>query len=234
MSRPVVPSSADVCVWMRAGVVSYRLCDRAFDCDHCPLDAALRGVGPPVESRGRPTREPVFPDDRGYTARHLWVATSGNGPARLGIDAFAAALLPPLRAVSGDSRRSRGSGEPCCALELDGGRIQLRAPLAGDARVNAGLADDPGLVARDCYGTGWVAEFPAEPRQGPPGLLTASHIRAQTSDDLLHFRRRVALAVLGERSGVGATLPDGGEMLVDLHAVLGERGYVELLREFIG
>jgi hypothetical protein len=31
------------CVWMRAGVIRFWLCDRNFDCDHCPLDAALRG-----------------------------------------------------------------------------------------------------------------------------------------------------------------------------------------------
>jgi len=29
------------CVWMDAGVVNYKLCDRAFDCDRCPLDLAL-------------------------------------------------------------------------------------------------------------------------------------------------------------------------------------------------
>lgn len=31
------------CVWMQAGVVGYKLCDREFDCDLCPFDAALRG-----------------------------------------------------------------------------------------------------------------------------------------------------------------------------------------------
>jgi hypothetical protein len=31
------------CVWMQAGVVGYKLCDREFDCDRCPFDAALRG-----------------------------------------------------------------------------------------------------------------------------------------------------------------------------------------------
>ncbi|HYX31218.1 MAG TPA: hypothetical protein VE863_21970 [Pyrinomonadaceae bacterium] len=29
------------CVWMDAGVMNYKLCDRAFDCDRCPLDQAL-------------------------------------------------------------------------------------------------------------------------------------------------------------------------------------------------
>lgn len=41
VDRDAVESPAR-CVWMLAGVVSYRLCNRAFDCDHCPLDRALR------------------------------------------------------------------------------------------------------------------------------------------------------------------------------------------------
>ena len=35
------------CVWMQAGVVGYKLCDREFDCDRCPFDAALRGETSP-------------------------------------------------------------------------------------------------------------------------------------------------------------------------------------------
>ncbi|HOV84783.1 MAG TPA: glycine cleavage system protein H [Syntrophobacteraceae bacterium] len=29
------------CVWMKAGVVNYKLCDQAFDCLHCPFDKAM-------------------------------------------------------------------------------------------------------------------------------------------------------------------------------------------------
>ena len=35
-----IPTPA-YCLWMDAGVVNYKLCDRAFDCDRCPLDQAL-------------------------------------------------------------------------------------------------------------------------------------------------------------------------------------------------
>lgn len=34
------------CVWMRAGVIRFWLCDRNFDCDNCPLYAALKGARP--------------------------------------------------------------------------------------------------------------------------------------------------------------------------------------------
>ena len=42
------------CVWMRAGVIRYRLCDRGFDCDRCPLDAGLRARGIQQPRTGAP------------------------------------------------------------------------------------------------------------------------------------------------------------------------------------
>jgi glycine cleavage system H lipoate-binding protein len=38
----VVPDGEIPCVWMLGGVLAYWICDRALDCDNCPLDAALR------------------------------------------------------------------------------------------------------------------------------------------------------------------------------------------------
>ena len=38
----IIDTSCDNCVWVTAGVLNYKLCDRDFDCEHCPLDAALR------------------------------------------------------------------------------------------------------------------------------------------------------------------------------------------------
>ena len=32
----------DKCIWMKAGVVNFRLCDNAFDCHHCPFDAGMQ------------------------------------------------------------------------------------------------------------------------------------------------------------------------------------------------
>ncbi|MCP4667205.1 MAG: glycine cleavage system protein H [Deltaproteobacteria bacterium] len=30
------------CIWMKAGVVNFRLCDHAYDCYHCPFDTGMR------------------------------------------------------------------------------------------------------------------------------------------------------------------------------------------------
>lgn len=40
-SRRIAPIR-NRCIWMEAGILSYLLCDREFDCENCPLDDAMR------------------------------------------------------------------------------------------------------------------------------------------------------------------------------------------------
>ena len=37
----VFPMGENQCVWMKAGVVSFKLCDNAFDCINCPFDKGM-------------------------------------------------------------------------------------------------------------------------------------------------------------------------------------------------
>lgn len=34
----------DECIWMKAGIVNFRLCDNAYDCYNCPFDRGMRKV----------------------------------------------------------------------------------------------------------------------------------------------------------------------------------------------
>lgn len=41
------------CIWAEAGVISYKLCDKEFDCDNCPFDSAMKQqFQTPVFSQG--------------------------------------------------------------------------------------------------------------------------------------------------------------------------------------
>jgi hypothetical protein len=41
------------CVWMLAGVVSYKLCDRHYDCESCLFDQAMRSAPSQLTSTNR-------------------------------------------------------------------------------------------------------------------------------------------------------------------------------------
>ncbi|MBT4365761.1 MAG: hypothetical protein HOD17_14875, partial [Desulfobacteraceae bacterium] len=40
-SMKIVPPGKKKCVWMEAGVVSYKLCDNNFDCTTCSYDHGM-------------------------------------------------------------------------------------------------------------------------------------------------------------------------------------------------
>lgn len=43
------------CVWMKAGIVNFRICDNEYDCIHCPFDRAMRAAmdaQPPHKTNG--------------------------------------------------------------------------------------------------------------------------------------------------------------------------------------
>jgi glycine cleavage system H protein len=315
---------------MTAGLLSYRLCDREYDCDGCSLDAALRGGGeaagrrslgghrdaawcaaaaraaeadgdgglpgaanrPAGSQRGAeataagagdrpgPDGRPLsahprgeLPDDRLYAPGHTWLrpcGAGGNDRFRFGLDAFAAALLEPPRAVRcAAAGRRLLAGETASELDLDGGVLALALPVAGEVvAANAACRRDPSLLVADPYGHGWLLEIAATPdgtaprpggapaalpapaaTPGPdltaaaaspadaaapvPPLFPAAEARRRAVHDLRRFRRRVALDLLAADQSLGTTLPDGGEPLLDLRALLGARRHLELVRELV-
>jgi glycine cleavage system H protein len=228
---------------MTAGLVSYKLCDRDFDCARCPLDVALRGGGPaPAEGGflaacGR--RGEGFPDDRRYAAGHTWVATGcrpGEPTVRVGLDGFAAALLPrPVLAACVGGPRELERGDVICDIELPEGTLSVRVPVSGQLeRENPALREQPGLIVGSPYSDGWLVDLtPSGDDAALEGLLDAGEARERTALDLRHFRRRVALHLLADVTSVGPCMADGGEALTSLSEILGGARYLEILREVL-
>lgn len=242
--RQVSLASTEPCVWMAAGLVSYKLCDREFDCTHCPLDAALRGGGTPscadphlLPDDGR--RHHGFPDDRRYAPGHTWIAVdgrAGGSTVRIGLDGFAGALLPrPIRVTIDEDLRELERGDIICDVELPDGTLPVAVPIAGRIeRVNRALRERPGLIVDSPYHEGWLVDLvPAVDVSLLEGLLDAVQAREQTDLHLRHFRRRIGLHLLADTVPVGPCLADGGEALTSLSDILGARQYLRILREVL-
>jgi hypothetical protein len=101
------------------------------------------------------------------------------------------------------------------------------APLAGKVvEVNPLLASDPGLVLRDPYGRGWVlALAPAQGAREKAPLLEGEQARAWIETDSGRLQRKLGV-------DLGMTLADGGEVVADLPARLGDRDWASLVRTF--
>jgi glycine cleavage system H protein len=227
---------------MSADVLSYKLCDRDFDCDRCPLDAAIRGEclkGPGQMALLAPDGNlNAFPEDRIYSTGHSWVqAVDGQSDRlrRFGLDAFAAAIVGRCREVKWEPpQREFSQGDTICEIDLGIGMLPLRAPVAGAAiDGNRSLWEEPNRLVTDPYGEGWIIHLVLEDPSELEGLLAAEAAREQMRYDLRRFRRRVALRLLADTETVGPCLADGGEPLADLRQMLGGTAYLDILKELI-
>ena len=43
---PLIPDQSVKCIWMTAGLISYKLCKYDLQCEKCPLDWELRNLSP--------------------------------------------------------------------------------------------------------------------------------------------------------------------------------------------
>lgn len=258
---------SEPCVWMAAGLLSYKLCDRDFDCTRCPLDAALRGAHSSSHapaSRGSAPPDPTadrrghgFPNDRRYAPGHTWIAardlTSGPDSARhpenpalpqssrdpvlvrLGLDGFAAQLLPQPIRVRPTSARNLARGDALCDLELPEGMLAIHSSIAARVvRDNPALRWRPSLAVESPYDEGWLLELePVWDTASRDSLIDADHARERSEAHARHFRRRVALHLLSTTATGEPCMADGGEPLTSLSEILGGLQYLRLLREVL-
>lgn len=239
------------CVWTSAGVLSYRPCDREYECEGCPLYLALRGgragmlAADRAESReAGPVRgdDPVgryleelgkgctLHLDRAYSAEGLWLKSEDKGEFEVGLDDYTMRLLQPVESV---------------VLPRAGVWLSHRAPCAW---VNRGRL----AIPLGCPVKGEVLEVQSRPVLTPPGSGDDSRPRwwfrlkaHESVADAAGLYRNEALlrwflarvravrdqldAVMDPRTApAGPMLADGGIPTRDLEMVLG-RGRFEAL-----
>ncbi len=252
-----LPDEASPCIWMNAGLVAYKLCDRNFECQDCPLDAAMSGVGlqgsrrsrPPVaERRGahhdwhqEQSEELPLPTlweyrlDRRYHPSHTW-AKSRNGSVSCGLDGFAAYLLEEvtgviLPAVGTLLWQGRIGGWIAAGREL----IPIRSPVSGTVLGRNGrIRERPELTVASPYDDGWLLEVSCEAApETAEGLLSAAEIESRTRRETQQLYEEIAGLLTQSDPDIGPTLPDGGEPVHDVRALLGAKRYLNLIRSFL-
>jgi len=228
------------CIWMSAGLVAYKLCDRGFDCENCFFDEAMRGVEPPSRSMRRdppdtgPTLE--FRDDRQYHRCHTWAQPREDGRTRVGLDGFAARLVGRASSVVFPALHTRLSqGRIACWLVDEAELIPLRSPVSGSVLVYNTVAQlDAALLSTRPYDEGWLLEVDlAESIGGSDPLLGAEAIRGQSSEQWEQLHERAHHELSEASASVGPTLPDGGERLTDLRQLLGAERHRRLILPFL-
>lgn len=139
------------CVWMSAGVISYRLCDREYECESCPLDQALRGGSKASVPEAAAVPAAPFAEDpvgrylstlgagctlhidRPHSVEGLWLESEPSGTLRVGLDDYTLRLLQPVADVVLPKVGTwLPHGAPCAWIHRGRLAIVLHCPVAGE------------------------------------------------------------------------------------------------------
>lgn len=221
-----VPEGA--CIWMQAGMLDYRLCERSFDCENCPLDQAMRG------SRGTASWDEAadVPDSVRFHPSHLWMnEASTRGEWILGLDHHALLAFSSVPTLSlPRPGRHIGRGEEIMSLVI--GNDALRWPAPADVVIlerNDRWIREAATLRTSPYRDGWalLAKFLHPPR--PDDWMDASAMAAIAKAEKEALKELV-LAGLKAATPAGKTAPDGGTLIAPGDRVLPLGEYMAFLR----
>ena len=123
------------------------------------------------------------PDGMRYSRDHLWVLVDGE-QARIGItdhhqDALGEIVFAKLPEVG----QSVAAGEAAAEVESSKSVSDVYAPISGSVvGINERLADNPGLLNSDPYGSGWLYDVMMAYEETLEDLLTPEQYRALVGD----------------------------------------------------
>jgi len=245
------------CIWVQAGVLSYRLCDREYQCERCELFHALRSDplrlrgGRPAtaaraaadsETRNGDERIRVFMShflagcridlNRSYSPSHFWVQMLDD-EWHLGLDGFARRVLDPIdQMIVPEVGASLRCGEPCAWARRSGSVMPLSSPVGGTVvAANPTCLDSTVTVTGEPIDDLWMLRVNPSDELGV--LFRDEQILLWLSAQIGAVRQRVAEALdaSDRKTGLGATLADGGTIEMNLERVLGPKRFEALARE---
>lgn len=232
---------AETCVWMDAGVLTYKLCDRDFDCEHCPFDAVMRGdrmagCHLPQDRSSRSEAGIGFPSDCLYGEGHTWCRVVEGNPehVRVGLDSLAASLIAGAAHIFWSPAPEISRGEMVCAIEWDSHLLKIGSPVAGRMVArNRTLDDDPTIILADPYGGGWIAELAIADEAELVRLLTPRAGQEQARLDLRRLRRIIAFHMLADETDDTLTGANGNIPLLEARRILDRAAYLNLVGEIL-
>ena len=120
-----------------------------------------------------------LPQDRKYTAEHVWFKMEGD-LAVCGITDFAQDQLGEVAFVDVSAQGEHvEAGKEFGSVESVKSVNGLFMPVSGEiVEANAALDDDPALVNASCYGTGWIIKIKPDAGASEALLLDADAYKA--------------------------------------------------------
>jgi glycine cleavage system H protein len=261
---PVIPDQENRCIWMDLGVVTFKICDRGYQCEDCPLDIGLRGrhldsavlrggelqlaEAGETHDRSFPLSQqlrqsllkrmlgPYFEWDRFYHPRHTWVRVISKDEYLIGIDSALATVLGTIDEIQLPAPGAHlKTGHALCEIRQLDRSFSVSSPISGEVvHVNHELSDHPPRLLSDPTKGGWIcAARPDLPESDLKSCAAGIHALSWFVQELLRIEQIVAGGVERNKTPLSGTLNDGGEICLNLEALLQKEDYLELIQSLI-
>lgn len=260
---PIVPGNEKKCVWMELGIVSYKICDRNFECDSCPLDQGLRGtddaammnhpkqpirqpgdsaIAQKFSSRKHPsTLQRVIKlklDENCYVhPGHTWMKILNQNQVKIGIDDIAATTLGSIDEIILPLPGEKITRGASCGQIIQYEHIfSIVSPLSGRVMaVNKNLSSFPNKLILDPLNKGWAIVIkPENLEQDLTYCRSGDALYSWYLKEFKWFECNLAKSFQSECNTAGITLNDGGEISRNLRNHLPKENYRRLIVSLLG
>jgi glycine cleavage system H protein len=209
---------------MTTGLISYKLCNRDYECEVCPFDQALRsdenGEADFQESEEDLMDGSFESESFGringsifYHPDHCWVKVENPEKVRIGIDDLLTQLITNVKVVILPQAGSFiGQGKCCAHIIQEDYILPVISPLSGSIQtINHRLEKEPELITNAPRGDGWLITIKPENLESDlKNLLFGRKALSWYQKEEKEIIARTDLMLRRNHQEVGPTMQDGG------------------------
>lgn len=227
----VPENDAMKCVWMTSGIISYKLCSLDFTCEDCEFDRVMHNATAPNNLNGPLTPETLSSGPSSsrldgslfYHKNHCWIKVVNPYEVVIGINGIFAKLMHGIRTVVLPK-----IGDPVIKnqvfshIMLDKHIVPLIMPVNGEiTAINATLEKQPELLRTEFCEKGWLVTVKTDNLEKElRTLYFGSKAMEWYRTKEKNINEAIHTAYNTNREHIGATMHDGGELVLNASELL--------------
>lgn len=194
-------------------------------------------VARPAEGSGARSFDTLWqvPEGVHVSSAHTWFRPNPAGGLEVGADSLIAYAVGALKGIALPKPGGCvAAGQPLFRLERDGGSLTVPSTFTATvAAVNTRLAEEPGLLNSDPYGSGWICRItPTSVGAATPSVRFGEKAVMWLESEFSRLREFLSAQVPSELA-LGTTSQDGGVPATGCLAELNQEAWKAFEAEFL-